>query len=176
MTLWTLTSWLVNSDSTNGIYSTSCSKTTRIYAFAFFARLAGRTVKVCSAFAFFLRGALNQWVSIRLVSRTHAQSNTTSNSAQSIESAACISTRVNQRSSAHTARESISGAARLTLAVIAANKVLADGVFSTGTGEALVLVRDTLNVGISNIFLWAGTFLLVPDTFALSRDSTGIWQ
>jgi hypothetical protein len=53
---------------------------------------------------------------------------------------------------------------------------LADGVLSTGTGEAFVLVRDTLNVGISNIFLWAGTFLLVPNAFALSRDSTGIWQ
>ena len=52
MTLWTLTSWLVNSDSTNSIYSTGCSKTTRIYAFAFFARLADRAIKVCSAFAF----------------------------------------------------------------------------------------------------------------------------
>ena len=52
MTLWTLTSWLVNADSTNSIYSTSRSKTTRIYAFAFFARLARRTIKVRSAFAF----------------------------------------------------------------------------------------------------------------------------
>jgi len=54
MTLWTFTSWLVNANRTNGIYSTSSSKTTRIYTFAFIARLAGRTVKVCSAFAFFL--------------------------------------------------------------------------------------------------------------------------
>lgn len=54
MTLWTFTSWFVNANSANGVYSTRSSKTTRIYTFALFARLAGRTVKVCSAFAFFL--------------------------------------------------------------------------------------------------------------------------
>ena len=57
---------------------------------------------------------------------------------------------------------------------VGAHLVLTHGIGAAGVGQTLVLVRITLNVGVSDEVDRAGTLLDVVDHLALGVDSTGI--
>jgi hypothetical protein len=114
---------------------------------------------------------------MRFVSWTDAQSHVERvDSAESSQTTDSNGAGVNERTGADAAGEWVPGASWSALALVAAHQVLAHGIGTTGTGQTLVLVGETLGVGVSNVVDRAAALLLMADNLALSIDTAGIGQ
>ena len=126
-----------------------------------------------------IRDTLDEWVPVRLVGRADAERHPGDVHGAEGALAAHRQARaagVQQRARAHAAREGVAGAAGAALARVGAHLVLAHRVGSTRAGDALILVRDTLRVGVADVVDRTGALLAVVDHLALSVDTARVLQ
>ena len=114
---------------------------------------------------------------MRFVSRTHTESHAQRvDSAESSEATDSNGAGVNERTGADAASKWVTSAAGSALTLVAAHQVLAHSIGSTWTGETLILVRDTLGVGVTNVVDGTAALLAMVDHLALSVDTTGVGE
>ena len=121
------------------------------------------------------RNTFNERIPVRPVTGANTEGHIVDvHSTQSSSSTQSHRAGVNQRSTAETTREWVPGTSWSALTVVASNQVLAQSVGTTGVGQTLVLVRNTLVIGIANEVDRAGTLLPVEVDLTLGIDTTGI--
>ena len=121
------------------------------------------------------RNTFNERIPMRLVTGTDTEGNIVDvHSTQSSSSTQSHRAGVNQRSTAETTREWVSSTSWSTLAVIASNQVLTQSVGATWVGQTLILVRNTLVIGVADEVDRAGALLPVTNDFTLGIDTAGI--
>jgi hypothetical protein len=83
-------------------------------------------------------------------------------------------TGIHQGTATQAAGEGIPSAADLTATVIATHQILADGVGSTGAGQAVIDVPRALHVGVADEAGGTAAGLGMPEGFALGVDAAGV--
>ncbi len=122
----------------------------------------------------FLSGAFNQRIPIRLVDWTGANGLRALDRTLRTQTTSRRQTGIHQGTATQAAREGIPGAADLTATVVATHQILADGVGSTGAGQAVVDVPRALHVGVADEAGGTAAGLGMPEGFALGVDAAGV--